>query len=112
MLYLVGMNSVLLAILLVSLSIGAVYGINALQTCYLPAILQNSSNISFLAGLLNSATYVGSALSTYLFAAISERIGWHGTLLFWFVLAAAGLVLTLICIWLRQRKPHGNIRTL
>ena len=62
-LYLVGMNSVLLAILLVSLSIGAVYGINALQTCYLPAILQNSGNISFLAGLLNSATYVGSALS-------------------------------------------------
>ena len=103
-LYLFGMNSVVLSTLLIAMSIGAVHGINALQTCYLPATFSNTGNVSFLAGMLNSATYVGSALSTYLFAVISERMGWNATIVSWVIFAAAGLALTLICILHLKRK--------
>lgn len=105
MLYLFGLNSMILSTLLIAMSIGAVHGINALQTCYLPAAFSNQRNVSFLAGLLNSATYVGSALSTYLFAVISEKMGWNATIISWIIFAAAGLTLTLICMaYLKSKK--------
>ena len=104
MLSLFGMNSIILATLLIAMSIGAVHGINALQTCYLPATFSNTGNVSFLAGMLNSATYVGSALSTYLFAVISEKMGWNATIISWIIFAGSGLVLTAICILYLKRK--------
>lgn len=104
MLSLFGMNSMILATLLIAMSIGAVHGINALQTCYLPATFSNTGNVSFLAGMLNSATYVGSALSTYLFAVISEKMGWNATIISWIIFAGSGLVLTAICILYLKRK--------
>lgn len=105
MLPLFGMNSMILATLLIAMSIGAVHGINALQTCYLPATFSNTGNVSFLAGMLNSATYVGSALSTYLFAVISEKMGWNATIISWIIFAGSGLVLTVICmLFLKRRK--------
>ena len=103
-----GMGSILAAVLLLALSIGAVYGINALQTCYLPTVFQNSGNIASLAGLLNAATYVGSALSTYLFAAMSEAKGWTATLQFWCVLSVSGLLLTLICMKIHRNRHDGS----
>lgn len=104
MLYLFGMNSMILSTVLIAMSIGAVHGINSLQTCYLPATFQSTGNVSFLAGLLNSATYVGSALSTYLFAVISEKQGWGATVFSWILFAAAGLALTFVCIAVLKAK--------
>ena len=92
-----GTSSMLVATVLIAMCIGAVHGINTLQTCYLPTMFKGQDKVSFLAGLLNSATYVGSALSTYLFAIISEQWGWNATLLSWLLAAAAGLLLTLVC---------------
>ncbi len=99
-----GMNSMMASMLLLALVNGAVHGINGIQTCYLPASFKNTGNVSFLAGLLNSATYVGSALSTYLFAVISENWGWGSTVTSWIIFAAAGLGLTLICMGILKKK--------
>lgn len=98
-----GMNSMVMSMILIAVANGAVHGINALQTCYLPAMFKNSGNVSFLAGLLNSATYVGSALSTYLFAVISEQKGWDATVTSWIIFAACGLGLTAACLWAQNR---------
>ena len=48
--------------------------------------------LSAVSGILNAATYVGSALSTYIIAGISEKFGWYTTILCWTVLALAGLI--------------------
>ena len=57
-----------------------------------------SGNVSYVAGVLNCCTYVGSALSTYGIALISESLGWSTTVLVWTFIAAAGGVLCLCCI--------------
>lgn len=104
LLNLFGSNSMFSATILIAMCIGAVHGINTLQTCYLPTMFKGQENVSFLAGLLNSATYVGSALSTYLFAVISEQKGWSATLFSWLLAAALGCIVVLLCITVLRKK--------
>jgi hypothetical protein len=58
-----------------------------------------------------SATYVGSALSTWLFAALSERFGWPVTILSWGAAALCGLLLTLLCRALLEKRGAGEAKT-
>lgn len=99
----VGFSSAILSLLLIALVNGIVHGINLLQTSYIPAMFHNSRNISFLAGMLNASTYVGSALATWLFAALSERLGWNITVWSWVTLAVGGNILTAVCRRFHQK---------
>ncbi len=100
-------SSVIVSMLLIALANGAINGVNTLQTCYIPALFGASKNLSFIAGLLNAGTYIGSAVSIYLFAVISERFGWGATVIGWVITAAAGIGLTILCREvLRRRKQH------
>ena len=101
-----GNNSMILATLFISLASGGLHGINSLQTYYLPELLGGTGKISFYAGLINSATYAGSAVSTYLFAVISENHGWNTTVISWIVFAVAGLAFTMLCMFVLRKK--GN----
>lgn len=110
LLWVSGTNSMLLSTLFIALGSGGLHGINSLQTYYLPELLGGTGKISFYAGLINSATYVGSAVSTYLFAVISEMHGWDATIISWVIFAAAGLLLTLICMFsLRKNGNAGRV---
>ena len=51
-----------------------------------------------ISGVLNSCTYVGSAVSTYGIALLSENKGWQVTLMIWVVIAAVGTVLCALSI--------------
>jgi len=102
-----GTNSMLLSTLFIALGSGGLHGINSLQTYYLPELLGGTGRISFYAGLINSATYVGSALSTYLVAVISEAHGWNVTIVSWVIFASVGLALTLACMFILRKK--GNV---
>lgn len=103
-----GTNSMLLSTLFIALGSGGLHGINSLQTFYLPELLGGTGKISFYAGLINAATYVGSAVSTYLFAVISEMHGWNATVISWVFFAAAGLLLTMICMILLRKKGNAG----
>ena len=102
------MHGAALALLMIALSNGAMHGINSLQTCYVVPCLPQSGNVSFLAGLLNSATYVGSAAATYLFAVISDRFGWNATAASWVIIAAVGLLLSALCGRLLRKVTGRN----
>jgi OPA family glycerol-3-phosphate transporter-like MFS transporter len=103
-----GTNSMLISTLFIAIASGGLHGINSLQTYYLPELLGGTGKISFYAGLINSATYVGSALSTYLFAVISEMHGWNATIISWVLFAAGGLVLTMICMFSLRKKGNAG----
>ena len=66
-----------------------------------PTILAGNGKVSAVSGLLNSFTYVGSAISTYGIALLSEGAGWQVTALVWFAIAALGAVICAVCsrIW-------------
>ena len=60
-------------------------------------------NVSTVSGILNAATYVGSALSTYVFGAVAESSGWMTVVVLWGAAALAGtlLLVTGIRKWAR-----------
>lgn len=103
-----GTNSMLLSTFLIAFGSGGLHGINSLQTYYLPELLGGTGRISFYAGLINSATYVGSAISTYLVAVISEKYGWNMTIISWVIFASVGLALTTTCMLVLRKKQNAG----
>ncbi|MBQ8782312.1 MAG: MFS transporter [Clostridia bacterium] len=85
--------SVILTIILTGLIVACMHGINLILVCYLPAIYADADSVSSLSGTLNFMTYVGSALSTYGFALLSEKFGWGGTILSWLAISVLGAVM-------------------
>jgi OPA family glycerol-3-phosphate transporter-like MFS transporter len=70
------------------------HGVNLMLVCMIPSFFQKYGNVSTVSGVLNSCTYVGSAVSTYGIALLSEAYSWKFTLFIWVLIALLG---TIIC---------------
>ena len=68
-----------LSILLSAVIVGSMHGISLLMTCMVPPWFARHGRVSFISGLLNAATYVGSAISNYGIAVFAEGFGWSRT---------------------------------
>ena len=80
------------AVAFLALANAASHGINLIYTCLILPIFHRFGKISFMSGLLNSATYVGSSLSMYGIAFITESFGWNMTILTWLLVSVVGAV--------------------
>lgn len=76
---------------------GSMHGVNLMLICMVPPFFQRKGNISTVSGVLNSCTYVGSAISTYGIALLSESAGWQITAFVWFLIAALGVAVCAVC---------------
>lgn len=74
------------------------HGVNLMLIGNVPYHFSRFGKVSTASGILNSATYIGSAVSTYAFAVISDKLGWNFTVCFWAAIAALGAVLCFTCI--------------
>lgn len=74
---------------------GSMYGVNMIFIGMVPSFFRESGNVSTISGVLNACVYIGSAISTYGFAYVSEIAGWGSVIILWLVCALAG---TLICL--------------
>lgn len=92
------------SVLFSALLTGCMHGVNLLLIAMIPRFFKKYGNISTVSGVLNSCTYIGSAVSTYGIAVLSESIGWHDTVFLWFLIAAAGTIICLCCIRPWKRK--------
>jgi OPA family glycerol-3-phosphate transporter-like MFS transporter len=88
-------KSVLLSVFMSTLITGGMHGANLMLVCMVPARLAKFGKASTASGVLNSCTYIGSALSTYGIALVAEHFGWAMTIGLWAVVALAG---TLACV--------------
>lgn len=77
---------------------GSMHGVNLMLVCMIPQFFEKSGKVSTVSGVINSCTYIGSAISTYGIALLSEKLGWGFTLLSWIVIAVLGTALCLVCI--------------
>ncbi len=91
-------SGVALAVILMMLINGCMHGINLMLITHVPKRFKRYGNISTISGAINSCTYIGAAISTYLIALLSEQIGWRGTVLVWFVIAALGFVCCFVAV--------------
>jgi len=90
--------SVIVSILMMALITACMHGINLMLISYVPRYFARYGKISTMSGLLNAFTYIGSAISTYGFALLSERYGWHFTIGSWAVIAGVGMIACAIII--------------
>ena len=95
------------SVLLSALLTGCMHGVNLLLICMIPPFFKKYGNVSTVSGVLNSCTYIGSAISTYGIALLSEKLGWGFTLFGWLLIAALGTLICLVCVkpW---SKEHTN----
>ena len=94
-------TSAVISVLFAAILSGSMHGVNTMMTCMIPPYFGKYGNISFMAGLLNFCTYIGSAASGFGLALFSENFGWHNTLLLWSMIALCGclLCLSITRIW-------------
>lgn len=106
LLYLVhGVNAVP-AIVLTAVIASAMHGVNLILICMIPPHFEKYGNVSFISGMINFCTYVGSAIFTYGIAKIAEVWDWKTTVLSWAAAAAVGTVICVLTIipWKRFKK--------
>lgn len=86
----------LLSIFLAALISGCMHGVNHMIVSLIPKRFHKYGLMSTFSGILNSFTYVGAALSTYVFAAASDHLGWGIVKIIWLVIGLSG---ALICLF-------------
>lgn len=94
------------AVLLAAGAVGCMHGVNVILVSMVPPYFKKSNRVGTVSGLLNSCTYVGSAVSSYGIARMAQQHGWASVLWLW---AAAALTGTLLCfgcgkVWNRFRR--------
>lgn len=68
------------------------HGINSIMTSIMPFAMRDRVNPGFLAGLMNSAGYVGSTASAYGLGVIADRTDWN-TVMYILLFASVGVTL-------------------
>ena len=86
------------SVLFSALLTGSMHGVNLILICMIPPFFKPQGNVSTVSGILNSCTYIGSAISTYGIAVLSENIGWSNTLLVWLLIALLGTAICAACV--------------
>ena len=83
------------------------HGINSIMTSIMPFAMRDKVNPGFLAGLMNSAGYVGSTASAYGLGVIADRTDWN-TVMYILLFASVGVTLlawgTVLLGQLRTRR--------
>lgn len=103
-LYFVTGGNAVMSVLLSALLTGSMHGVNMMLISMLPAYFKRYGLTGTASGVLNCCTYIGSALSTYGIAAISEHSGWKITVLIWALIALMGTILCFACVRSFQKK--------
>ena len=99
LLYLFCGGSPILSVALSAVITGCMHGVNLMLNGISPRFFAKDGNVSFYSGLLNSCTYVGSAISAWVIPLASENAGWNAAIGLWAIVAGAGLILASICIF-------------
>ena len=100
----------LVSVLFAALLTGSMHGVNLMLVSMIPQRFKKVGNVSLVSGVLNSCTYVGSAISTYGVAIVSEGYGWSITLLLWILMAGLGLAACAVSFpaWNRNMEMGEN----
>ncbi len=83
---------------------GCMHGVNLMLICMIPQFFKKSGKVSTISGIMNSCTYIGSAISTYGIALLSENFGWSATIFSWILMVIIGTLICLVCqkFWKRR----------
>lgn len=96
-------KSMISSLICLALLVGSMHGVNLILICMVPPHFAKFGRVSLISGVLNSGTYIGSAISAYGTAVYTEAFGWNSTILLW---SATALLGALACILLKKKWKH------
>ena len=91
-------SSAVLAVGCLMVANAATHGVNMMYTTLVVPNFARYGKTSLVTGLINSGSYVGSAVSTYGVALVSERFGWNGTMVALLVVSVLGVACAFISV--------------
>lgn len=101
-----GSYNMYVAVILTAIATSCMFGINTVIISILPMYFGKVGLTSTMTGILNSATYIGCAISMSLFGSIVQNYSWFITIVVWAALAVGGIV---TCILLAHKwKNYKN----
>lgn len=89
----------IVSIILAAIITGCMYGVNLILTGLIPKRFEQTGKVAYISGILNFFAYVGSALSSYGIAKISEDYGWQFTITSWAVITLLGACVCFFCAY-------------
>lgn len=96
----IGKIPVIVSIILLALTTMSMYSLNYLIISRVPVRFAESGHTSSVTGLLNSFAYIGCAVSSYGFGAVSQKAGWSAVIVIWIISA----LLTSLFAFLSNKK--------
>ncbi len=97
-------QSAVVSVIMFAILTGSMHGVNLMLIAMLPQYFKSTGKVSMVSGVLNFCTYIGSAVSTYGIAVISESMGWSFTVLQWCIIEGLGTALCLVTAKPKMRK--------
>lgn len=104
----VGHYPIALCVIFFALFTTLITAINHLVITLIPVRFAKYGCASTVGGIFNSCTYIGSAISTYGFGAVSEKFGWTATVIFWIILGAIGVAVCAVPMRRYARFANGS----
>ena len=96
----IGKIPVIVSIILLALTTMSMYCLNYLIISRVPVRFAKSGHTSSVTGILNSFAYIGCAVSSYGFGAVSQKAGWNAVIVIWI----ASAILTSLFAFFANRK--------
>lgn len=93
---------VVLTLALLGVISSLAYAVNNVVTSMMPLELRDRVNSGFLAGLMNSATYIGSTASAYGLGRIADGAGWNAVILVMLGASVLSALAGIACAGLRR----------
>lgn len=90
-------SSVVVSMLLMAIIVGCMHGVNLMLIAIVPKGFAKYGRVSTMSGLLNACTYIGAAIATSGFAALTEATNsWTPTLFAWILICLLGTVACMV----------------
>lgn len=83
------------SILFMSLLVACMHGTNLMLIAIAPKRFKNTGKVATYSGIMNACTYVGAAVSIYVFSALKD---WGTTIIIWAIIAAVACIICLTAI--------------
>ncbi|MGN0462598.1 MAG: MFS transporter, partial [Ruminococcus sp.] len=96
----IGKIPVVISIILLALTTMSMYSLNYLIISRVPIRFAKSGHTSSVTGLLNSCAYIGCAVSSYGFGAVSQKAGWNAVIVIWIISA---ILTSLFSFWSNKK---------
>lgn len=107
----VGKYHIAVCVILFAMLTTLITAINHLFITLIPVRFAKYGRASTVGGIFNSCTYIGSAISTYGFGAVSEKFGWTATVVFWLILGALGIIASAVPMRRYRKFANGSEKT-